>query len=70
MWQAYFREGRCQMCCTMWSTVYLSLSTVGLFERLHLFEGAVGKSEAEFTCGCICVWRGCDEVVNVGIDGE
>lgn len=48
---AYYRDGPDSRCCTMRSTVYLHLSTVGFLERLRMIDEDVGTFHAEFACG-------------------
>lgn len=53
----------------MRSIVYSRSFAVRLLKRLHLLEGDVDTSEAEFACGGVRVRLGCDEVVDDGMDG-
>lgn len=41
----------------------------GVLRRLRLLDRDIGTSEAEFACGRMFVWRGCDKVFVVGKAG-
>lgn len=49
------RDGPDPMFCSMRSTVCSRSSAVGLFERLHWWDGDINTSEAEFASGRECV---------------
>lgn len=61
----YFGEAPDPMYRTIRLTVYWLSVAVEIFERLLLLAGRMGTSEAEWACGHVCIWRGCDKGFDV-----